>query len=317
MSDNILVWGEKPQLKFKNESEYYRTLGQLTNEQAFTISFEPNKKTGSYSDAYRIRALTRTQNITDALKRKMTTNKRINCNEYIQHLIASHNFVLSGNEVKRNYDDVITTVADGYLDDFIQGYNETLDVSVGGKVLYLTEKIDMSGKKLKEQKQPALTKLRRQKKNKKKVGKRDYISIQIENFETGEAGERLVWEYEKTIIKNSRFAYDPEWVSRKDDSLGYDIKSYDIETGNTKYIEVKTTSGGKTTPFFISDNELECSREYADNYYIYRVYSIKNKKADKIDFYVIKGDITKQKNFEIIKTRDSLVKVKSKDETDV
>jgi hypothetical protein len=57
MQRDILKWGKAPQLCFQDEKEFYRTLGQLTNELAFTISFEPNSKTGSYSDAYRIRAL--------------------------------------------------------------------------------------------------------------------------------------------------------------------------------------------------------------------------------------------------------------------
>lgn len=315
MSDNILAWGQEPQLQFKDQAEFYRTLGQLTNEQAFSISFEPNRQTGSYSDAYRIRALADAANITDALKSKMRTANRINCNEYVQYLIKNHGFVLSGNEVKRNFDDVRTTVDVKYLGDFVKGYNESVAGDGKGRIVYSTEKIDVSKKHLDEQDQPAPVKANvASKAKKRKSGKRDYIKIQIENFEIGEAGELLVWEYENTILNSVNFKGDPEWISRKDDSLGYDIKSYDIETGKPKYIEVKTTSGGKTTPFFISDNELECSKEHAENYYIYRVYNIKNKKADKVGFYVIKGDITKQENFEIIKTRDSLVKVKSNNE---
>ena len=61
-------------------------------------------------------------------------------------------------------------------------------------------------------------------------------------------------------------------VSRdKGDGLGFDILSYDAE-GNEMYIEVKTTLGTEDSSFFISANELEKSKLYAENYYLYRVY---------------------------------------------
>ena len=38
------------------------------------------------------------------------------------------------------------------------------------------------------------------------------------------------------------------------------------------YIEVKTTTQDEKTSFYISANELEKSKQYADKYYLYRVY---------------------------------------------
>lgn len=45
------------------------------------------------------------------------------------------------------------------------------------------------------------------------------------------------------------------------------------------YIEVKTTSSGLKTAFFVTANELECSRQYKDRYRLYRVYDFKNGKG--------------------------------------
>mgnify|MGYP000852367416 CR=1 FL=1 len=55
------------------------------------------------------------------------------------------------------------------------------------------------------------------------------------------------------------------------DGLGYDISSIN-EDGSTRFIEVKTTSGGFNIPFYMSKNEKLFFEEYANNAYIYRVY---------------------------------------------
>ena len=106
MPEIKLNWGKYPQLKFQDAHEYYRTLGHLTNPDAYSISSEYNQKNGSYSDACRIHILSRAQNIPMALKKKETTNGRINCNEYIENLSKNHGFVLSGNMYSRIFQDV-------------------------------------------------------------------------------------------------------------------------------------------------------------------------------------------------------------------
>ena len=55
------------------------------------------------------------------------------------------------------------------------------------------------------------------------------------------------------------------------DGAGYDIKSFH-EDGSIKYIEVKTTRGGKSTPFFMSINEILFSKVHAEKYALYRVF---------------------------------------------
>ena len=49
--------------------------------------------------------------------------------------------------------------------------------------------------------------------------------------------------------------------------------------GNEMYIEVKTTTQGENASFYISANELEKSKQYANKYYLYRVYQFDMKTA--------------------------------------
>ncbi|MGB5092459.1 MAG: DUF3883 domain-containing protein, partial [Parvibaculum sp.] len=62
------------------------------------------------------------------------------------------------------------------------------------------------------------------------------------------------------------------WVSEEDgDGAGYDILSFDL-AGKERLIEVKTTIGHQTTPFYISSNEFELSQERPDQFCLMRVF---------------------------------------------
>jgi len=56
--------------------------------------------------------------------------------------------------------------------------------------------------------------------------------------------------------------------------LGYDVHSFD-RSGRERLIEVKTTSYGKETPFFVSRNELDVSRESASIFHLYRIFNFR------------------------------------------
>lgn len=320
MSRNLLRWGNNPQLVFENEHEFYRALGHLSNPKAYTISYEFNKRTGSYSDACRIRILASAKNIPQAFEKKKKTNNRINCNEYIMYINENHNFVQTGNVYEQNIQNVLPTIPTEYISDYMQGYKESSDVdeNAASIVCYTCDVVNTKDKTLSEVSQPHPRKSNSKTSTKRKtIGKRDYIAQQIKNFELGEAGEALVYKHECQKIKAAQKvgAIDEsvivDWVSRYDDSKGYDIESFDIKTKKPKYIEVKTTSGQKNTPFYISDKELKTSEEKADDYYIYRVYGLKRESDEKINYYVINGDLKKQDNFEVSKIEDNIVKIKS------
>ena len=62
------------------------------------------------------------------------------------------------------------------------------------------------------------------------------------------------------------------WVSQEDgDGAGYDILSFD-GAGRERLIEVKTTCGVKTTPFFLTSNERSLADERPADFRLYRLY---------------------------------------------
>ena len=43
----------------------------------------------------------------------------------------------------------------------------------------------------------------------------------------------------------------------------------------SRFIEVKTTSFGKSTPFFVSNNEVEFARDESERFRLYRVFDFR------------------------------------------
>ena len=63
-----------------------------------------------------------------------------------------------------------------------------------------------------------------------------------------------------------------EWVAdRVGDGFGYDIVSF-ADDGTPVFIEVKTTKGPITTPFFVTENERRVAAEKRDTFRIYRLF---------------------------------------------
>lgn len=91
----------------------------------------------------------------------------------------------------------------------------------------------------------------------------------------GEAGERFLYIAERNRLSSEGrddLAGKVRWVSKEDgDGAGYDILSY-TRNGGRRLLEVKTTNGPITTPFWISRNELDVSEENRDVYRIARLY---------------------------------------------
>ncbi|WP_179863614.1 MrcB family domain-containing protein [Bacillus toyonensis] len=133
------------------------------------------------------------------------------------------------------------------------------------------------------------------KKNSRK-GKRniDFETKSRINKRVGHAGELMVLKYEKEYLTSrgkKDLAKKVEHVSKtKGDGLGYDILSFDYLTENEKYIEVKTTTGNKKTPFYLTETELHCSREEKDKFYLYRVFNF-NPKLCTGELYTVEGNL--------------------------
>lgn len=115
--------------------------------------------------------------------------------------------------------------------------------------------------------------------NNKKSTKVNY-SAQSKKFKRiGDRGEQVVVMAERQKLEKlgrSDLAKKVDQISKRDDTVGYDIKSYDAN-GVEKYIEVKSTIKPPTfCNIFISSNELYTAKN-TENYYFYIVYDIGSK----------------------------------------
>lgn len=113
-------------------------------------------------------------------------------------------------------------------------------------------------------------------KNPKRSRKIDYVKRNIRNSKIGERGELAVIKFEKQKLNaygKPELVNKIQRVSEFDDSIGFDILSYD-EFGKEIYIEVKSTVNSfGSSKFYITRNELEKSKNM-DDFYIYFVYEV-------------------------------------------
>lgn len=101
----------------------------------------------------------------------------------------------------------------------------------------------------------------------------NYIEREKSNKRIGDLGELLVLKFERERLIALGSKKQPEHIAKtKGDGLGYDILSFN-ESDKEIYIEVKTTTGGYDTPFFITQNELEKSIKEGERFYLYRLYN--------------------------------------------
>jgi hypothetical protein len=121
--------------------------------------------------------------------------------------------------------------------------------------------------------------------------RRDYSEREARNRKLGRAGELLVLDHERKQLRKAGKKDLAERVvhvaEKEGDGAGYDIRSFEPD-GSTKYIEVKTTTGGSESDFFASANELEFSKVHSGNYHLYRVYEY-DEKTDCGRFYIQSG----------------------------
>lgn len=108
------------------------------------------------------------------------------------------------------------------------------------------------------------------------VRKFDPVERDHRNLALGKAGEEFVFHLERNRLSahdRSDLARKVRWVAAEDgDGAGYDILSFDPTTGQERLLEVKTTNGSARTPFFLTRNEHDVSRERHDDWRIYRVH---------------------------------------------
>ncbi|CAN7310112.1 DUF3883 domain-containing protein [Bosea sp. LjRoot90] len=103
---------------------------------------------------------------------------------------------------------------------------------------------------------------------KKKI---DYVKRAKANSLVGSAGEEFAIKFEKWRLKDfpellAKIAH----VSKDDDTLGYDISSFETD-GTPRYLEVKSTLGGLDNAFYISSNELAVADSLGGAYLVLRI----------------------------------------------
>lgn len=106
----------------------------------------------------------------------------------------------------------------------------------------------------------------------------DYVALEARNRSLGLAGEEFVVRFETARLEaagRGRLASQIEHVARtRGDGLGYDVLSFDTN-GRERFIEVKTTAYGASTPFFVTPNEVEVSRASAEQFHLYRPFAFR------------------------------------------
>lgn len=111
-----------------------------------------------------------------------------------------------------------------------------------------------------------------------KAIKRDYLEREAQNQSLGLAGEEFIVEFEHwrlITLGQQRLADKVDHVSKsKGDGLGYDVLSFDAD-GKERFIEVKTTTFGRDTPFFVSRGELALSNGAQNQFFLYRLFEFR------------------------------------------
>lgn len=110
---------------------------------------------------------------------------------------------------------------------------------------------------------------------KRLVRKFDPAERDRRNRALGMQGEEMVLAAERSRLSNfgrSDLSERVRWVSKEDgDGSGFDIFSFD-ESGCELLLEVKTTTGHRTTPFFMSENERMLSVQRPEAFRLVRLY---------------------------------------------
>ena len=99
---------------------------------------------------------------------------------------------------------------------------------------------------------------------------RDFLNRQL-----GYKGEEMVFKFEQQRLKQidrPDLARKVRWTSQEEgDGAGYDILSFDPK-GSERFLEVKTTVGSQTAPFYLTRNELSFSKERPQEFRVCRLY---------------------------------------------
>lgn len=119
----MITFGTKDQIKFDTEESYYFTLGFLVKPDCTELRLEHNEDQGAWGKEVRIHCFGDVENYPAPLKDAFTAGvgkvlRRVNCNEYVQHIQDKHNFVYGKNQ---DVAAIRATVPPEHLESFDKG----------------------------------------------------------------------------------------------------------------------------------------------------------------------------------------------------
>jgi hypothetical protein len=107
------------------------------------------------------------------------------------------------------------------------------------------------------------------------VRKFDPAERDFRNRKLGYDGEEMVLRFEQHRLRQldrPNLAKKIRWISQEEGAgAGYDILSFDHK-GGERFLEVKTTVGSQTAPFYLTRNDLSFSKERPREFPICRLY---------------------------------------------
>jgi hypothetical protein len=115
----------------------------------------------------------------------------------------------------------------------------------------------------------------------------------------GKLGEKYVYENEKSKLINTKYYDMVDITPSLNHENGYDILSFE-KNGVPIMIEVKTTTGGETDSFFLTNHELETAKKAWSIGKIYKIYRVGNiLTADKNQISLKIYEQLSEENFDI------------------
>ena len=120
-----LTFGKYNQLNFSTPTAYYEALGFLASSKRTSIHWENNDNQGAWGKEGRIHCLSELNIFPPEFQLLFSAGnsnilKRINCNDYINHIRTNHNFILGKCQ---NINLIRSTIPINYLCDFDRGVN--------------------------------------------------------------------------------------------------------------------------------------------------------------------------------------------------
>lgn len=114
------------------------------------------------------------------------------------------------------------------------------------------------------------------------IRKHDPALRDARNRALGEAGEEMVFHAERHRLRQASredLADCVRWIARDEgDGAGFDILSFNRH-GDERLLEVKTTMGPNTTPFYLTENERRVAEQETERYRLVRLYEFRTDPA--------------------------------------